>query len=85
VVWDAVVVAYREKVEDAENLSYTRYWVVLDPPLFPGADQARATVVFPGVAVFRVGALAVVAGVTLFDAPDAPLVPAMFVAVTVKV
>ena len=56
-----------------------------DPPVEVGADQARATCVFWGVALFKVGAPVVVAGVTLLLAPDAPLVPAMFVAVTVKV
>jgi hypothetical protein len=39
----------------------------------------------PGVAVPIVGAPGTVAGVTEFDAADAVLVPAEFVAVTVKV
>jgi hypothetical protein len=43
------------------------------------------TCAFPAVAETAVGASGTVAGVTLFDAADAALVPTPFVAVTVNV
>ena len=54
------------------------------PPLDTGADQARVSCAFPGVAVFRVGAPGTARGVadSVFDGE---LVPAAFVAVTLNV
>jgi hypothetical protein len=53
------------------------------PPSEEGADQARVTWVFPGVAVFRVGAPGTDRGVAESEFDGEP-VPATFVAVTVN-
>ena len=55
------------------------------PPLLAGAVNAMLASVSPAVAVPMVGALGIVAGVTLLVAADAPLVPFALVALTVKV
>ena len=67
------------------GLDVTVYEVILDPPLFPGAEKVIVAWPLPRVAVPIVGASGVVAGVTALDALDALLVPAAFVAVTVNV
>src|ERR687883_605476 len=54
------------------------------PPLEAGAVQLTLAEALPAVAVTAVGAPGTVAGVTLFDASDAALVPTALVAVTVK-
>ena len=56
-----------------------------EPPSYAGALHNRETCAFPAVAEIAVGASGTVAGVTLFDAADATLVPIPFVAVTVNV
>jgi len=56
-----------------------------DPPVDDGAVHERATCALPEVALLSIGEPADVAGVTLFDAADATLVPIPFVAVTVNV
>ena len=55
------------------------------PPLDDGVLHDTDACVFPAVALAPVGAPGVVTGVTALDALDAELVPAPFVAVTVKV
>ena len=55
------------------------------PPLEEGASHATVTDPFPGDAVTLVGAPGAVAGIATAEAVDAELVPAAFVAVTVKV
>ena len=55
------------------------------PPLLPGAVKLTAACALPATAEREVGAPGVVAGVTADEALDAMLVPALFVAVTVKV
>ena len=55
------------------------------PPLLPGAVKVTLACALPPVAVPLVGAPGTVAGVTLFEAADAAPVPALLVAVTVKV
>ena len=54
------------------------------PPLDGGAVNVAVACVFPGVTPEIVGAPGTVAGVTVFDAADGALVPALFVAVTVQ-
>ena len=56
-----------------------------EPPLKAGAVKATATWALPAVTMPMVGAPGMVAGVTLFDAAEATLVPLALVAVTVKV
>jgi hypothetical protein len=53
--------------------------------LLAGGVNATLALAFAAVAVPIVGAPGTVAGVTEFDAPEAAPVPALFVAVTVKV
>ncbi len=55
------------------------------PPLLAGAVNATDACALPAVAVPIVGAPGTVVGVTLFDAAEAAPVPALLVAVTVKV
>jgi hypothetical protein len=55
------------------------------PPLLPGAAKVTLACALPAVAVPIVGAPGIVAGVTLFEAAEAALVPTLLVAVTVKV
>jgi hypothetical protein len=55
------------------------------PPSDSGAVQDTLAEALPAVAVTAVGAPGTVAGVTLFEASDAALVPTAFVAATVKV
>jgi hypothetical protein len=62
--------------------------VTAAPPLFEGARKLTDALAFAAVALTPVGAPGTVTGnvgVTLFDAPEAALVPAAFVAVTVQV
>jgi hypothetical protein len=63
----------------------TLYDVIALPPLFEGAVQLTVAWAFPGVAVAPVGAPGGPVGVTAADAVDAGPVPALLVAVTVKV
>ena len=55
------------------------------PPLLTGTVKLTLALVFPAVAVPIVGAPGTVAGVTLFDAPDAAPVPMALIAFTVNV
>jgi hypothetical protein len=59
--------------------------VIADPPFDAGGVNATDACPLPPVAVPTVGAPGTVAAVTEFEAADAALVPAAFVAVTVKV
>ncbi len=61
------------------------YEVMAEPPVFIGGDQVRATWVLPRTPLTPVGAFGAVAGVTALDGLDGVEVPAMLVAVTVKV
>ena len=61
------------------------YEVMVEPPSFSGADQDRETWVLPRIPLTPVGAFGAVAGVTALDGLDGVEVPAMLVAVTVKV
>jgi hypothetical protein len=61
------------------------YEVMAEPPEFSGADQDRATWVLPRTPFTPVGAFGAVAGVTALDGLDGVEVPAMLVAVTMKV
>jgi hypothetical protein len=63
----------------------TVYPVIALPPLLIGAVKLTLAVALPPVAVTAVGAPGTVAGVTLFDGVEEALVPAAFVATTVKV
>ena len=56
-----------------------------EPPLLAGAVNVTVAVALPAEAVPIVGAPGTVAGVTLFEAPDAGPVPTGFVAATVHV
>ena len=67
------------------GLEVTAYPVMALPPLLTGAVQDTTACPLPGAAVTSVGAPGVVLGVTAVLGLDAALVPAMFVAVTVKV
>ena len=67
------------------GLEVTVYDVMVLPPLLPGAVKVTLACALPPVAVPMVGAPGTVAGVTLLDAADAAPVPALLVAVTVKV
>ena len=55
------------------------------PPLDSGAVQLTVADALPRLAVTPVGASGTATGVTAFDAADAVPVPALLVAVTVKV
>ena len=55
------------------------------PPVLAGAVKLTVALLFPAVAVPMAGAPGTVAGVRLLDAAEAALVPALLVAVTVKV
>jgi len=55
------------------------------PPFEDGAVHVMVATPLPGVALTLVGAPATVTGVTAADGADGALVPAAFVAVTVKV
>ena len=59
--------------------------MIAEPPLEAGAVKVTVADALPPVAVPIVGVPGTVAGVTLFDAADAALVPTALVAVTVKV
>jgi hypothetical protein len=59
--------------------------VIEEPPVSIGGDQDRATWVLPRTPLIPVGAFGAVAGVTALDGLDGAEVPAMLVAVTVKV
>ena len=59
--------------------------MIPEPPLLAGAVNATLALALPAVATPIVGAPGTVAGVTLFDAAEAAPVPALLVAVTVKV
>jgi hypothetical protein len=61
------------------------YEVMAEPPVLIGADQDRTTWVLPRTPLTPVGAFGAVAGVTALDGLDGAEVPAMLVAVTVKV
>jgi len=61
------------------------YEVIVEPPVLIGADQVRATWVLPRTPLTEVGAFGAVAGVTALDGLDGTEVPAMLVAVMVKV
>ncbi len=61
------------------------YEVIGEPPVFRGGDQDRATWVLPRTPATELGAFGAVAGVTALDGLDGTEVPAMLVAVTVKV
>lgn len=59
---------------------------MVEPPLLVGALNVTVALVLLPVALTFVGAFgAIGAGMTLFDATDATLVPIALVAVTVKV
>ena len=66
------------------GLDVTVYEVIVDPPFEIGGVNVIVACPLPPVAVPIVGASGVVAGVIVFVAPDAVLVPTEFVAVTVK-
>ena len=55
------------------------------PPLLVGAVKFTVACALPDVAAPIVGALGTVAGVTLFEAAEATLLPAVLVALTVHV
>ena len=55
------------------------------PPLLSGSVKPTVAEAFPAVAVTASGLPGTVAGVTLFEGADGALVPAAFVATTVKV
>jgi hypothetical protein len=55
------------------------------PPFDAGGVKLTVARVLPGVALTPVGAPGTVAGVTGLEAPEGGPVPAVFVAVTVKV
>jgi hypothetical protein len=59
--------------------------VIAAPPLLTGAKKLTTASPGPRTAATLVGAPGVVAGVTAEEALEALLVPALFVAVTVKV
>jgi hypothetical protein len=61
------------------------YPVMTEPPLNAGGVNATVACVLPAVAVPIVGALGTVNGVTLLEAADSALLPAMLVACTVNV
>ena len=55
------------------------------PPLLAGAVKLTVTCALPDIAAPIIGAPGTVAGVTLFDADDARLLPTAFVAFTLHV
>jgi hypothetical protein len=59
--------------------------VITEPPLKAGAVQETVTCALPATPLTEVGASGAVASVTEAEASEAALVPALFVAVTVKV
>jgi len=61
------------------------YEVMGEPPVFRGADQVSTTWVSIWPRLTPVGAFGAVAGITALDGLDGTEVPAMLVAVTVKV
>jgi hypothetical protein len=63
----------------------TVYETIAEPPFDAGVANETLACMLPAVAVTLAGASGTVIGVTLFDAADGALVPAAFVAVTVKV
>ena len=63
----------------------TVYPVIVLPPLEAGATNVTVACALPGVAEADVGAPGTVVGITAVEADDAAPVPAMLVAVTVKV
>jgi hypothetical protein len=54
------------------------------PPLLDGASKEMVAIEFPVIATTLVGAFGATAGMTLFDAIDASLVPKLLDAFTVK-
>ena len=68
-----------------EGFEVTVYPVIAAPPFDAGAVKLTDACVLPAVAVPMVGAPGTVAGITLLEASEAELVPALLVAVTVKV
>ena len=67
------------------GLEVTVYPVIALPPVEAGAMNVTVACVLPRVTVPIVGAPGTVIGVTLFEAPEAALVPITLVAVTVNV
>ena len=63
----------------------TVYEVITAPPLLAGAANWTVARALPGTALTAVGAPGTAAGVTAFEGAEGPLVPLLFVAVTVKV
>ena len=63
----------------------TVYPVIALPPVMAGAVKLTLVVALPAVAEPMVGAPGTPAGVALFDAAEAVLLPMALVAVTVKV
>jgi len=63
----------------------TEYEVIAEPPLLDGAVHETTADDSPDVPARSVGTPGTVAGTTAPEAVDAELVPALFVAVTVKV
>ena len=59
--------------------------VIAAPPLLAGGVNDTVACALPAIALAAVGAPGSVAGVTVFDAPEAGPVPTMLAAVTVKV
>lgn len=59
--------------------------MIAEPPVFAGAAKLTVALKLPAVALTPVGAPGTVAGITLFEAAEAALVPTLFVAVTVNV
>jgi len=58
---DDELVATVAKVEEAVNLSWTKYWTMAEPPSEDGADQESDTAVFVAVPVKDCGAVGAVA------------------------
>ena len=71
--------------DEAAVVAVTVYSVIGAPPSLAGAVKATVAWPLPAVTVIPVGASGAVEGVTGVDAVEATLVPALFVAVTVKV
>ena len=59
--------------------------MIANPPLLAGGVNDTVAWALPAVAMGAVGAPGKVAGVTVFDAPEAGPVPMALVAVTLKV
>ncbi len=59
--------------------------MIAEPPWLTGPVKTTVTAPFPAVAAPIVGASGTVAGVTLFERPEAALSPTAFVATTLQV